>query len=125
MEIKKNNIERDEACAELLESYRNVFSHFITLKTAGKETFEMSNTGFADLIRTSAGLLLSSDDDLRRSIEDIVAVADNAMSPSAMAVGLQLLGGGETPIKQLRELAYAAMERENPDAAKEYIKSIL
>ncbi len=126
MENLEKNIKVEMASRELIDSYVNIFSHYLKLK--GESVIEVKSLkDIIDIIKKTSEIALAPDDP---NIEKINKIIQNLsplnMSYYELVTRLNLLNSdSETPISKLRAIVFAKIEKEDPETAKEYIKSIL
>lgn len=122
-----SEMEKEEALKGLMRGYANVFYYY--LLSMGESSPEgQSKEDFVDLIKKTLEFMPTEYDEQKKSVKsliDKVGEPEN-LSYHDLAASLGILDATvKIPLYSLRMLAYKEMEKNNPEVAKQYIKTIL
>lgn len=121
-------IEKEEAIKELIYGYINVFSHYLLSRGESPQITDQPKEDFLVVIKKILEIIPIEDEGEKKSVQilvDGIAEPEN-LSYYDLATSLGLLDSAiETPLYKLRILAYREMEKNDPEVAKQYIRTIL
>lgn len=131
-EIKENIVEssldiKEKIARDLVNDYEKVFSYYLRSHGEIHQPAGQPKENMASLIKRTIELISMKDEEEKKSIkgllEKIEKVKDN--SYDSLVYGLGIREAIETPLYRLRKLAVEEMEKNNPEIAREYTKTIL
>ncbi len=119
--------EKEETVKELIDGYKSIFSYYLLSRGESFAKTDHPKEDFVNLVKKTIELVSMEDEkekELIQALLDGITQPEN-LSYYDLAVSLDLLGSTiETSLYKLRMLTYREMEKNNPDIAKKYIKTI-
>lgn len=123
-----NVVEKEVVFKDLVDSYANIFSHYLNFKNIPIDVDADYNKHIIMLIQKVTDVVMFEDESEKEAVNKIIKSLETpyAFTFYDLAMKMGIAGGSaEAPIKKLRVLVYAEIEKSNSNASQEYIKSIM